>query len=184
MEDPGLLTTGMELNQLPGPTPSVFFLQQRAPAVKGRQAEFAASLMEWAATRGVSQIVVLCGLDAGLRADKQLQGAATRFLASDTSLAETCAAKGWTQLEHSFLEERGLPYVLLSAFVSEGDNLPDAMSVATILLELLSADPTVAPSISAARSHEGTPTAGGLSGFSPFRMPCSFATLYGADGRA
>ena len=56
----------------------VYLMQQRAPARAGRQAAFARDLAEWASTRGVARLLVLSGLDATLRKDRQLVGPATR----------------------------------------------------------------------------------------------------------
>lgn len=63
-----------------GATPDVYLLQQRAPAMLGRQAEFAENLVEWAQSQGFAQLVVLSGLDATLRKDRQLLGEMTRWV--------------------------------------------------------------------------------------------------------
>ena len=93
--------------------------------------------------------------------------------------------------------ERGLPSLLLTSFVSEGDNLPDAAALATHLMELLAADPAVAPTLAKAAgaavagvavAAEGGGVAAGaaaatggeaMTGLPTLRMPCSFASLYG-----
>ncbi len=56
----------------------MFLLQQRAPAMLGRQAAYAASLMAWARSQGVARMVVLSGLDSALCKDKQILGPAVR----------------------------------------------------------------------------------------------------------
>jgi proteasome assembly chaperone 2 len=62
-----------------GGSPGIFLLQQRAPAIQGRQAEWAEDLTEWAQSRGFAQMVVLCGLDPTLRKDKQILGSSARW---------------------------------------------------------------------------------------------------------
>ena len=56
----------------------LYFLQQRAPAARGRQQAFADQLAAWAAAAGAAQVVVLAGLDAQLRRDRQIEGSPVR----------------------------------------------------------------------------------------------------------
>ena len=56
----------------------MFALQQRAPVRVGRQAAFAKDLVSWARSKGVAKVLVLTGLDATLRKDRQLIGPAMR----------------------------------------------------------------------------------------------------------
>eukprot|EP00983_Pelagomonas_calceolata_P093306 1157762-Pelagomonas_calceolata.AAC.2 len=85
LEAPGTLSTALELYHLQGEEvagvhggTTTYFLQQRAPAMKGRQAEFAANLADWLQREGVQQVIVLCGLNAVSRKDSQIMGAPTR----------------------------------------------------------------------------------------------------------
>eukprot|EP00967_Tisochrysis_lutea_P081445 scaffold112364_cov21-Tisochrysis_lutea.AAC.1 len=65
LEAPGTLSTALELYHLQGEEvagvhggTTTYFLQQRAPAMKGRQAEFAANLADWLQREGVQQVVI------------------------------------------------------------------------------------------------------------------------------
>eukprot|EP00198_Chlamydomonas_reinhardtii_P005486 XP_001694822.1 predicted protein [Chlamydomonas reinhardtii] len=88
----GVLTTALELFSIPGSQPPLVFLQQRAPAALGRQAAFAAELVTWLHAAGAAGVVVLTGLDAQLRRDRQLDSSPLRFLASTEQLRAACAA--------------------------------------------------------------------------------------------
>lgn len=61
-----------------GSQPPLVFLQQRAPAALGRQAAFAAELVTWLHAAGAAGVVVLTGLDAQLRRDRQLDSSPFR----------------------------------------------------------------------------------------------------------
>ncbi|GLI70480.1 hypothetical protein VaNZ11_015390 [Volvox africanus] len=87
---PGRLTTALELFKVPGR--ALAFLQQRAPAMLGRQAAFAAELVGWLVEAGVAGLVLLTGLDAQLRKDQQLDSSQLRFWASNEELRDACAA--------------------------------------------------------------------------------------------
>lgn len=71
-------------------TPDMYLLQQRAPAMLGRQAEFAENLVEWAQSQGFAQLVVLSGLDATLRKDRQLLGEMTRWVGRLLGVEKGC----------------------------------------------------------------------------------------------
>ncbi|KAG2482237.1 hypothetical protein HYH03_018820 [Edaphochlamys debaryana] len=86
----GALCTALELFGVPG-RPLVF-LQQRAPAMLGRQAAFAQELVSWLVAAGAAAVVVLTGLDAGLRGDRQLDSSPFRFLASSDELRAAVSA--------------------------------------------------------------------------------------------
>ncbi|GFR49103.1 hypothetical protein Agub_g10898, partial [Astrephomene gubernaculifera] len=87
---PGTLSTALEAFSLPG-RPLVL-LQQRAPACPGRQAAWAAELVAWLAGCGAAGVLLLSGLDAQLRRDKQLDSDPCRFLASSDALRDAVAA--------------------------------------------------------------------------------------------
>lgn len=141
----------------------MFLLQQRTPAIPGRQKAFAAELAAWAEAAGFGQLLLLCGLDAQYRREQQLEGSQLRYLSSSTaeaeqaqSLGSSCKAAGIQQLESDVLENEkelhgllppwpvvqelqscGVPHTLLSAFAAEGDNTADAMRVAGTVLSVL-----------------------------------------------
>jgi hypothetical protein len=62
-----------------GSQPPLVFLQQRAPAALGRQAAFAGELVAWLRQCRVAGVVVLTGLDAQLRRDRQLDSSPFRW---------------------------------------------------------------------------------------------------------
>ena len=49
-------------------------MQQRAPARSGRQGVFANDLAAWVRSSGFSRVLILSGLDATMRKDRQLMG--------------------------------------------------------------------------------------------------------------
>lgn len=55
------------------------FLQQRAPALMGRQSAFAEELVGWLAKAGAVAVVLLSGLDGQLRRDRQLDSNQLRW---------------------------------------------------------------------------------------------------------
>lgn len=69
----------------------VYLLQQRAPAIPGRQQAFASSIADWARQQGIMQILLLCGLDAQYRRDHQLEGTQLRYLSSSSSSSSGAA---------------------------------------------------------------------------------------------
>ncbi|KAF5842841.1 PAC2 family-domain-containing protein [Dunaliella salina] len=194
LQAPGTLSTALELYHLQGTT--TYFLQQRAPAMKGRQAEFAASLAHWLQREGVQQVVVLCGLNAVSRKDSQIMGAPTRFLSSAGSpLSELCASGlGLPVLEEDYLAEekqlhgllppwplleacqqRAIPTLLLMRFVTEGDNQADGMELARQTLSFL-----LLHAPSGVREQLGKGSSSDASSIQlQLRAPCSWAALYG-----
>lgn len=145
----------------------MFLLQQRAPAIPGRQQAFAAELASWVKAAGIGQVLLLTGLDAQYRREQQLEGSQLRYLTSSSGsgsdgvnraaqLDSACAAVGVQKLEAGVIENEkelhgllppwptlqelqgcGVPHTLLSAFAAEGDNTADAMRVAGAALLLL-----------------------------------------------
>lgn len=145
----------------------MFLLQQRAPAIPGRQQAFAGEVAAWLGAVGVGQVLLLCGLDAQYRREQQLEGSQLRYHSSSSTatvpaeqqeagLAGGCKAAGLQQLEADVLEneqelhgllppwpllqelqQSGLCSTLLSAFAAEGDNAADAMGLAGAVLSVL-----------------------------------------------
>mmetsp|Transcript_21036 Transcript_21036/g.58452 ORF Transcript_21036/g.58452 Transcript_21036/m.58452 type:complete len:274 (+) Transcript_21036:59-880(+) len=194
LEAPGTLSTALELYHLQGTT--TYFLQQRAPAMKGRQAEFAANLADWLQREGVQQVIVLCGLNAVSRKDSQIMGAPTRFVSSaDTALKELCASGlGLAALEDDYLAEekqlhgllppwplleacqqRAVSALLLMRFATEGDNQADGMELARQALSFL-----LLHAPSGVREQLGKGSSSDASSIQlQLRAPCSWAALYG-----
>jgi proteasome assembly chaperone 2 len=69
---PGSLATELELYGLQGT--NTYILQQRAPAMTGRQRSFAENVATWLHAQGVAQLLLISGLDAQSRRDSQILG--------------------------------------------------------------------------------------------------------------
>ncbi|GAX72713.1 hypothetical protein CEUSTIGMA_g169.t1 [Chlamydomonas eustigma] len=191
ISNPGALSTVLELFEvMPGTSSKpesdvkVYLLQQRAPAMQGRQAAYAQSIVAWAQSHRVGRLVVLSGLDASLCKDKQLLGPTARYYSiSDTKEAAAAQSLGIEALEAEYLQEERelhgllppwpllaaaashtLPALMLACFASEGDNIPQAMQLATYTRDLM---PTLVG------------TALTASAAAVLRIPCSFASLFG-----
>lgn len=128
---------------------SVFVLQQRAPAVKGCQKQFAEELVKWASQEKFSQVVVIASLDATLRRDRQIAVQQVYVAPPDSCNIQICQSLDWQQLEDPLLtdlqQQQSLlpPWTYLEAlkqhevhhtciilFAAEGNNTPDAMRLA------------------------------------------------------
>lgn len=156
---PGLAFS-MELFSLPGNS-NAFLLQQRAPVAPGLQQAFADALVSWAHSAGVAKIVILGSLDGSFRRDDQLQGSQLRYwvAGNDEELVKSCnVTAGLSCLEEEWfadkpLKERltppwpfikacetaGVPCAAILAFVLEGENIPDAVSVANAAVKVVPA---------------------------------------------
>jgi proteasome assembly chaperone 2 len=82
----------------PPPAPSLrtpgsklFVLQQRAPAIPGRQRALAEEVAAWLAAAGAAQALVLSGLDAQYRRESQLEGSQARYLPAAAFAAAAAA---------------------------------------------------------------------------------------------
>ena len=177
---PGTLVSTMELYTSPSSDRPVYLLTQRSPPIIGQQSSFATSVVQWAKAQGVGRIILLTGLDASFRKDRQLLGPnSTRFLIGGGDIGGDLSSaleslKALEPLEAEYREEEeashGLlppwatlgaleaeqvPYLMLGAFAIEGDNVSTAVEVAKMTMMLAS----------------------GLS--SEVKMPCSFTSVYG-----
>mmetsp|Transcript_13676 Transcript_13676/g.34449 ORF Transcript_13676/g.34449 Transcript_13676/m.34449 type:complete len:258 (-) Transcript_13676:352-1125(-) len=151
----GKLAVEMELYGADG---GVFVLQQRSPPVVGCQRLFAAELMDWVAASGFAKLVVLASIDSALREDLQITGPQLRYVATGGAEEDArCAAMGLQALQagegRDGIEEsqlriapwpliqearhRGADSLALLAYASEGDNVPDAMHMASAAVQYL-----------------------------------------------
>lgn len=180
-DHPGTLVTTMELYAVsPSSDRPIFLLTQRSPPITGQQAAFATSVAQWAKSQGVGRIVLLTGLDASMRRDRQLLAPhSTRVLKGGGDLGQDLSSaleslktvmepleKEYREEEEAShgllppwvtlraLEAEQVPYLLLGAFATEGDNVSTAMEVARLGLAL-----------------------GGMA--NEIKMPCSFSSVYG-----
>lgn len=162
-----------------------FILQQRAPAIIGRQQDYANSLAIWLQQQQVGRVLLLCGLDSQYRRDRQIEGPQTRYLATDAAGGQHCESLGIHKLEDDVianerelhgllppwplidaLAERGIAYTMLTVFAAEGDNVPDGILLARVALQLLQQ-----------QQQEGATASDAQ--LSDIRTPCSWVALYG-----
>jgi len=183
---PPPLATALELFAVQG-APATFLLQQRAPAMKGRQEAAAQSLAAWARGAGVARVVVVCGLDAGLRRDAQITGPQVRYLQAATTPQQEGAPPGLAgaaPLEADYLTEEktahsllppwpllgacegaGLPATLLAVFATEGDNTYEALTLARAALSHLAASGALGAELGAlVQDQAGTAAGAGSTG--------------------
>ncbi|KAL6745403.1 hypothetical protein V8C86DRAFT_2979862 [Haematococcus lacustris] len=139
-----------------GATP-LYIIQQRAPAMAGRQAAAACALATLLKTEGVATAIVLCGLDSQLRRDQEIEGPEVRFMGT-SDLEDVCkGVPGVVALDPYLASEENtvhalippwplvrqfkgvcaLHYVLLCAFVQEGDNSDKAHNLAEAAARVL-----------------------------------------------
>jgi proteasome assembly chaperone 2 len=182
---PGTLATALEVYH--HAASNTFLLQQRAPALTGRQDAFAASMAEWIKASGFSRTVLVCGLDAQFRRDAQITDRAARFLSSGEEFSTAGTAAGMKELEEDVLQTEQelhplLPpwttlrafeaagvqqHVVLMRYAAEGDNMPDAVALAQDTHAVL-------------QQLRGSGGAGAGAEQLVVRMPCSWAAaLYG-----
>eukprot|EP00775_Hariotina_reticulata_P004645 gene4645-4897_t len=105
----GLLATALELYQIPGS--KVYLLQQRAPAICGRQQAFADNSYQLAGCLCLEQDVVA------------------------TEREVHALLPPWPLLDAA--AKAGLQHSLLTTFAAEGDNEQDALSLAEKVLQVL-----------------------------------------------
>eukprot|EP01120_Amphizonella_sp_Union-15-10_P002808 TRINITY_DN13098_c0_g1_i1.p1 TRINITY_DN13098_c0_g1~~TRINITY_DN13098_c0_g1_i1.p1 ORF type:complete len:253 (+),score=39.73 TRINITY_DN13098_c0_g1_i1:82-840(+) len=148
----GVLSVNLEVFQLK--ENQVTLLQQRAPAKEGRREAFAEELVSWFKSGNFRQVVLLLSTDASRRMDSQLTGAQFRFLKTDKSLLGLPNNSSWLPLEpefesiifkkgtvtHSVIDKckkLDIPLVVLIKFVSEGNNIPDGIEMASLVNEMI-----------------------------------------------
>jgi proteasome assembly chaperone 2 len=159
------LATSLELYGGGNNKNNLFILQQRAPAVPGRQRAFAEAAAKAAKSGGVARVLLLCGLDAAWRRERQIDDAAAHPLrtvvttaANDNNKLADAASEAaralplepsveadereaggrlppWTLLDA--FEAEKVPATLLCCFCSEGDNAPHGLALAAAALRAL-----------------------------------------------
>lgn len=140
----------LNLEVFKAPSSNVTFLQQRAPVIKGRNALYAESLINWIKESSFKEVILLFSTDASHRVDLQLTGSQLRYLQTDSFQSDIIQKLGWLQLENISKEtpikkgtvtyfildkckSLGVPLLILIAFVSEGNNIPEGKQMATWL---------------------------------------------------
>ncbi|TYZ64530.1 hypothetical protein PybrP1_010398 [[Pythium] brassicae (nom. inval.)] len=170
----------------------ITIIQQRAAAFPGRAQAFAQELVEWAASNNVASLCVVGGTDDMLRHDPNMlsrpirvihSGASAelvnptfieRFAALSTSDAqsdvpsdvwESMRGAGLAPLLYSECVAAKLPFVALVMACAEGDNVPDAVAMASHVASYLQLGPSPAPDARLPRL--------------PFVFPPSWSQLFG-----
>uniref|UniRef100_A0A8C4X1T3 Proteasome assembly chaperone 2 n=1 Tax=Eptatretus burgeri TaxID=7764 RepID=A0A8C4X1T3_EPTBU len=138
-------------------------LQVRSPIMKGQRRQTCRDLLAWVKETGFQQVVLLSSTQAQMRLDQELSGPQERHLISEALLeklgswpktagcialkerpaypgledgGEVCLripGGGITRTLHKDLCAAGLPLLVLLTFCSDGDNIPDALRLASHL---------------------------------------------------
>jgi len=90
----------LNLEVFKAPSSNVTFLQQRAPVIKGRNALYAESLINWIKESRFKEVILLFSTDASHRVDLQLTGSQLRYLQTDSFQSDIIQKLGWLQLEN------------------------------------------------------------------------------------
>ncbi|KAG1692456.1 hypothetical protein DVH05_025421 [Phytophthora capsici] len=172
----------------------VTIIQQRAPILQGRARAFAKELVEWAVKSKVATIAMVAGCDDMLRHDANMMSRPirtiysasqvddaflTRFEGLKMNTEETEAplslsdqwgsirGAGLAPLLHAQCEELKLPFIAWVMPCAEGNNVPDAVAMATQLFRSLHLAPKEAADPAAPSS------------MLPFALPPSWNQLFG-----
>ncbi|KAF8671839.1 20S proteasome assembly [Rhizoctonia solani] len=155
------ISSPMELFGLPGG--DIFVLQQRSPVLKDRKEEFVSKLLNTIDSNGFGSVLFLVGSDQSARTDAQMGSNHYVILAKDTTqeLITSTSLTGLLELpllgrpladqdnlENSVIPGTGLarrllrapgttPRIALMQYVAEGDNIPDAHAMATVVAKAL-----------------------------------------------
>ncbi|KAL3160802.1 hypothetical protein ABBQ38_009213 [Trebouxia sp. C0009 RCD-2024] len=194
---PGQVALSLQLFAHLGQQPKpLYILQQRAPAAKGCQLQFAQDLAQWVSGAEFGEVILAASLDATLKQDRQISTQSINFISADTDKAHQCRELGLEQLEAGLMadlaQQRALlpPWTLIEAllqqnimplclvaFASEGNNAPDAVRVADAVNRYLKlVEPQLEP---------GSQVANGAPAMHvPWLPPMSWQCLFGSAARA
>jgi len=144
----GRLSTAIEVFQLPHK--KITFVQQRSPVIRGHNRTFAKNLIEWIKSASFREIILLVSADASYRSDAQLFGSQLRYITTpkleythtpallstlqipslESASFDVVFKKGSiTEGIYEECKENILPLLALALFVSEGDNIPDSITL-------------------------------------------------------
>ncbi|GAB6032227.1 Proteasome assembly chaperone 2 [Chamberlinius hualienensis] len=150
----GNLSTSCEIFRCTGS--STFIIQQRSPIINGCGKDFRFHLKDWIKRSGFKSVVILTGSFAHFRSDAELaESSLCRFLSSSTDDNFVCEL-GWKSFQlvelteeekcfksapipgggiahtlfKEFLED-GIKTVICLIFCSEGNNIPEAVQLAS-----------------------------------------------------
>nr|CAB3265253.1 proteasome assembly chaperone 2-like [Phallusia mammillata] len=132
-------------------TQQITVIQLRSPLVKGKRQTFCEALTQWFKALHFKELITLSSLHAFERSDSQLLGQPFRYLQSSACDPEKFVEFGWSQLEqrnvghgdrvlfmpgggftkqlYKMCSEENIPNVVLLTFCSEGDNIPEAVTL-------------------------------------------------------
>ncbi|XP_010975286.1 proteasome assembly chaperone 2 isoform X2 [Camelus dromedarius] len=189
------LSTNAEVYALP--SRKLVALQLRSIFIKYKSKPFCEKLLSWVKSSGCAKVVVLSSSHSYHRNDLQLRSTPFRYLLSpsmQTSVQNKMQSLNWEEMEKTAcipeideselcvripgggitktLYDEGcskdVPVAVLLKFVSEGDNIPDALGLVEYLNEWLQ---IIKPCV-----QRDDPTAAAL----PWKMPSSWRLLFGS----
>ncbi|XP_044790758.1 proteasome assembly chaperone 2 isoform X1 [Bubalus bubalis] len=183
------------LNVYALPSKKLVALQLRSIFIKYKSKSFCEKLLSWVKCSGCTKVVVLSSSHSYHRNDLQLRSTPFRYLLTPSmqkSVQNKIQSLNWEEMEKTpcipeiddsefcvrvpgggitkLLYDEGcskeIPIAILLKFVSEGDNIPDALGLVEYLNEWLQI----------IKPHCEDPTASSL----PWKMPSSWRLLFGS----
>ncbi|KAB0368308.1 hypothetical protein FD755_020074 [Muntiacus reevesi] len=177
------------------PSKKLVALQLRSIFIKYKSKSFCEKLLSWVKCSGCAKVVVLSSSHSYHRNDLQLRSTPFRYLLTPSmqkSVQNKIQSLNWEEMEKTpcipeiddsefcvrvpgggitkMLYDEGcskeIPIAILLKFVSEGDNIPDALGLVEYLNEWLQI----------IKPHCEDPTASSL----PWKMPSSWRLLFGS----
>ncbi|DAZ95086.1 TPA: LOW QUALITY PROTEIN: hypothetical protein N0F65_002980, partial [Lagenidium giganteum] len=152
------LCVNMEVFRLPAL--KITIIQQRTPLLPGKAKQFSQEVALWATSVGAASVVIAAGADDMLRHDLLMSSRPIRAMYTETVRKSEYLAKraipvapehanGWdavrgvgiTPLIYKECESRGIPVVAVVLPCAEGDNVPDAVAMASFLAEYIELSP-------------------------------------------
>lgn len=177
------------------PSKKLVALQLRSIFIKYKSKSFCEKLLSWVKSSGCAKVVVLSSSHSYHRNDLQLRSTPFRYILTPSmqkSVQNKIQSLNWEEMEKTpcipeiddsefcvrvpgggitkLLYDEGcskeIPIAILLKFVSEGDNIPDALGLVEYLNEWLQI----------IKPHCEDPTASSL----PWKMPSSWRLLFGS----
>jgi len=85
------LATAIQVFECTSSSYKLVILQQRAPCIKGRSAEYVKELLQWIELCQFKQVVLLSSMFAQERIDRQITGSQVRYIATDKARKQMIA---------------------------------------------------------------------------------------------
>eukprot|EP01118_Nematostelium_gracile_P014017 TRINITY_DN5384_c0_g1_i1.p1 TRINITY_DN5384_c0_g1~~TRINITY_DN5384_c0_g1_i1.p1 ORF type:complete len:225 (-),score=41.41 TRINITY_DN5384_c0_g1_i1:79-696(-) len=144
--DPKAIATAIEVFQ--HREAPITIIQQRTPVSKRFSKLFSLSIAKWIKECEFKQTLFIGSAEASYRSDQQLLNSQIRFLSNQNiskNMDILLPLEDNTQFDQESLLSRfieafkseGINYISLIMFCSEGDNIPDAISMANVISKFL-----------------------------------------------